>query len=294
MRNGIARGLLLLLLCRPGVCIFADQPDARRSPIRFKLERNFLITVPVFVNGAGPFDFMLDTGTNTTILHPEFARQLGLRPIDRLLLVTVAGSRAVPRSRLERLTLGPRTVTGVEVLWTDLGEIRALAPRICGVLGQNFLSRFNYLIDYAGRRIEFEEGDELERVLRGARLTLETDEDQALVVAQPATPGRKALRFALDSGTTTLVLFAPAVERLAPDIVSDGGPFGRAATIAGASRLVMGRLGHLRLGSEVLTDLPAALVTAARVEDGLLPLSLFRAVYFNHRVGFVILNPLKP
>jgi len=41
---------------------------------------------------------------------------------------------------------------------------------------------------------------------------------------------------------------------------------------------------------------PVALVRdpaarAARVEDGLLPTTLFRAVYFNHAGGYVIFNP---
>ena len=101
------------------------------------------------------------------------------------------------------------------------------------------------------------------------------------------------MRLTLDSGTTTLVLFEPAVRRLAPEIISLGDRFARAATIAGTSWPATGRVAYLRLGSAVLTDLPAAIVSAERVEDGLLPLSLFRAVYFNHRAGFVIFNPLK-
>ena len=43
-------------------------------------------------------------------------------------------------------------------------------------------------------------------------------------------------------------------------------------------------------------DLPVALMESktareGRIEDGLLPTSLFQSVYFNHRKKFVTLNP---
>jgi hypothetical protein len=56
-----------------------------------------------------------------------------------------------------------------------------------------------------------------------------------------------------------------------------------------------GWLKALRLGDEVLRDIPVAVLTrteadASRVEQGLLPTLLFRAVYFNNRQGFVVLT----
>jgi predicted aspartyl protease len=37
-----------------------------------------LILVPTFVNGQGPYDFVLDTGASATLLSPELAERLGL------------------------------------------------------------------------------------------------------------------------------------------------------------------------------------------------------------------------
>ena len=37
------------------------------------------ILIPVFVNGKGPYDFLFDTGSVTTVLLPDFAQQLAIK-----------------------------------------------------------------------------------------------------------------------------------------------------------------------------------------------------------------------
>ena len=39
-----------------------------------------LIVIPVKVNQAGPFDFMVDTGSQVTVIDPSLAAQLELKP----------------------------------------------------------------------------------------------------------------------------------------------------------------------------------------------------------------------
>src|SRR5260370_8684674 len=45
----------------------------------------------------GPFDFLVDTGTNTTLIEADLAAELGLVPLDRLSLTTLTGSEPGPR-----------------------------------------------------------------------------------------------------------------------------------------------------------------------------------------------------
>jgi predicted aspartyl protease len=146
-----------------GLSWFTSAQTLAASIVKFKLLRGYMIVIPVTVNGAGPYEFLLDTGSNTTLINAEFARALRLRPIDRVELMTVAGSQVVPRARLESVAIGAKSAADVEVVFSDLREARAISPEICGVLGQNFLSRFNYLINYREGRIEFEDGGELEK-----------------------------------------------------------------------------------------------------------------------------------
>src|SRR5437879_12604361 len=47
-------------------------------PIRLAAPAKPLILVDVHANGRGPFQFAIDTGTSTTAITPDLARQLGL------------------------------------------------------------------------------------------------------------------------------------------------------------------------------------------------------------------------
>src|SRR5262245_48380931 len=129
-------GLMALsLICRPA--------PADTSVVAFEMGAGGMVVVPVLVDNRGPFDFLLDTGTNTTVVDMELARRLGLRPIDQVSVASPGGTSIVPRARLQSLTLGPKVVEDLEVLCADLGALRRLKGSVRGVVGQRFLSRFN-------------------------------------------------------------------------------------------------------------------------------------------------------
>lgn len=278
-------------------CNVAAQTANAHERVRFRLVRDYLIVVPAQVNGAGACDFLLDTGTNTTLITPALAAQLNIRPVDRIELVTVAGSTITPRALLLRLALGSRSTENIEALITDLPELRRLDARICGVLGQNFLARFNYLLDYRERRIEFVDADE--NRWRGARLPVEQDEGRLLLTVQPTKPGQTALKLVLDSGIPGLALFESGYRKLGDEIELGEGSFVQVATNAGKSVTQSGMLSRLRFGNENISHLPVTLLQSQaaiqdRTEDGLLPTRLFRVIFFNNKEGYVILNPHKP
>ena len=257
------------------------------STVKFKLLRGYVIVIPVTVNGTGPHQFLLDTGANTTFVSTEFARTLGLRPAGRVELMTVTGSQIVPRAQLDRLTIGARSVTDQEVLLSDLREVRAVDPNIQGVLGQNVLTQFNYLLDYQERQIAIEEDGELERILCGERLPMEWHEGRMLA------HGQEGLRFVLDSGIPALFLFGRSSGF---DWVLGESQSQVARTDLGNRTVQQRRLRRLSIGGERFSDLPVILMETkpepeARIEDGLFPTSLFRKIYFNHRNRFVIFNP---
>jgi predicted aspartyl protease len=276
-----------------GFCVLTNAQTQPASIAQFKLLNGYLIVIPVTVNGAGPYEFLLDTGTNTTLVSAEFARQLRLRPVDRIELVTVAGSQIVPRARLENVTVGGKTARNLESLISDLREVRAVKPEICGVLGMNFLAQFNYLINYRERRIKFEDDAELENSLSGERLPFECHEGRAIVLARPAK--KKSWRLTLDSGIQNLLLFASDWRDLKLDWAQGEPQRLLARSDLGSQIVWQKRLRSFSIGGVNFYDLPVAVMESkvageGRVEDGLLPTSLFQQVYFNHRKNFVILN----
>src|ERR1700760_3346803 len=52
--------------------------------------RRALVVIPVKVNHAGPFDFIVDTGTQITVVHPSLASELSLEPQGTVGLVSAA------------------------------------------------------------------------------------------------------------------------------------------------------------------------------------------------------------
>ena len=53
--------IFLLLICVSGLPAVATP-----ATIRFKIAKDFLIVVAVTINVSGPYDFVLDTGSNNT------------------------------------------------------------------------------------------------------------------------------------------------------------------------------------------------------------------------------------
>ena len=283
-------GLLLLInvMC-PWVVRAAE------GTVGLRLLGGRLPVVPVYLDGQGPFDFLLDTGTNSTIVAPDLAARLGLRPSDLVTLITVAGERSVPRARLRRVAVGGSAASDVEALVSGLEQLRKLDPRVCGVLGQNYLGRFNYTLDYGGRTIEFDDAGGVPPP-SGERVPFSLEEGKLIVAAHSEARATRALRLVLDAAATNLVIFGDACGGLA--LTPQSGAAGTILTEAGSLEVSLAQLRSLRVGGARLRDVPVVLVSdpaghAARIEDGLLPTSLFRAVYFNHGGGYVIFNP-KP
>jgi predicted aspartyl protease len=271
------------------------------STVKFRSFRGHMVVIPVTVRGPGPndlssCDFLLDTGTSTTLISAEFARALRLRVTDQVELMTVAGARFLPRAALANVTVGTKSASAVEVVIADLKEARAVSPEIRGVLGQNFLSRFNFLINYRDRQLEFEEGNELEGALTGERLPFEWREGQMMVLAPAMSVGQRNWRFVLDSGCAGLLFFADDWRALKLDWERCDLQRGQARSEVGSQALWQGRLRRFSVGDVEFSGLPVRVMgvgnlRTARIEDGLLPTSLFQQVYVNQRRRFVILNP---
>ena len=56
-----------------------------------RLVRDALIVIPVRINQAGPFDFMVDTGSQVTVIDPSLASELNLKTHGRVGLASYVG-----------------------------------------------------------------------------------------------------------------------------------------------------------------------------------------------------------
>jgi hypothetical protein len=181
-------------------------------------------------------------------------------------------------------------VDNVYALIQDLSELRKIDAQIEGIAGQNFLSHFNYLLDYRKRLIHIELVSEIQDAIDGDRVSIDGRENRMLVRSKVQARGTASLKLLLDSGASCVVLLPQAVQTLNLPKPESGFEL----TSSGRAVLHTSRIRTLTVGSQQLSDLVVALPAiepAERIGDGMLPTVLFQALYVNNHESFVVVNP---
>ena len=168
--SGPAACLLVMLALMLGAPVsFADVPQ---SSVPFHFVRGFAIVVPVSVNGRGPYDFMLDTGTTITMVDRSLASELALVPRAQGTAISLSENIPAVVALADRLTFGPIEERNAAVMIRDLGGLHNLVPTVRGVLGQNALLHADFLLDYRHKLVEFDMDGDLLRSLGGRHVPL--------------------------------------------------------------------------------------------------------------------------
>jgi len=115
--------------------------------LRPRIVARALIVIPVKVNNAGPFDFIVDTGSQITVIDPTLASELRLKLLGSAGLVSVSGIAQASVGILDLIEADKHAVKKAYVVVQDLGAIREADAHIRGVLRLNFLSHFGLLTD---------------------------------------------------------------------------------------------------------------------------------------------------
>jgi predicted aspartyl protease len=267
----------------------ASQSLRAQSEVRFRLVNN-LIVISMKSNQEGPFDFVLDTGADCTVVDPSIASRLSFVPLDRIRQTTLSSVQTVTVGSIPSLSIGSVQVDNVTVLTQDLSVLRKIDAHIQGIAGQNFLSHFNYLLDYRKHVVRIEVSSEIQDSIDGDHVSIDARGNRMLVVSEAESRGTTGLRLMLDSGASSVVLLPRAVQAL--DLPKQDGGF--LSTSSGKVELHTSRIRLLTVGSQRLHDVAAALLAnepAERIGDGMLPTALFRTLYINNHENFVVFNP---
>ena len=197
----------------------AAAQSGSNASVNLRIKDGCRMVVPVSINGRRPYDFLLDTGAAMTMVDERVAKDLGLRPMTRVRAVTLTGAPTIPMARVETISVGLESLSNMKVLYFDLRKLFSFGYGIRGVLGQDFLSKFNYLICYREKTIRFEKNGDLKSVLTGEHLPSERNQSMFYVPVQPSVGGEKGRRFLLDSGALDPLVFAQPAEMPPLDII---------------------------------------------------------------------------
>ena len=119
------------------------------------------VMAPVFVNGVGPFAFLVDTGASTSVVGPRLAARLKLEPAPgrTKLLRGITGSERVPTVPIQSLKAGeivlsPRELPMVEPrVFADADGIFGADAFAKGCLFVNFGEKRVAILDHACPRV---------------------------------------------------------------------------------------------------------------------------------------------
>jgi hypothetical protein len=234
--------------------------------------------VDVYVNDAGPFRMMIDTGADSCALTPNAAQAAGLHYDSRVRMSTISGETIVPVSSKNAARVGETEREEVEFAVQTLEGIRNVSSNVDGVLGQSFLRQAPYLIDYKGKRLWL--GDEATQRAESLSISATTRHELPGTVI-PVTIGteKKSRMLRIDSGTSELILecVTSCPHAMSLETV-------HAVTNHGEREVKRGVLQDIRIGGQVAPGGGAILIENVEPEpgrEGLLPARWFAAVYVD-------------
>jgi hypothetical protein len=234
---------------------------------------------------------LLDTGTTRTVIDPDLARQLQAPVIGEVSLTGVLHVRRDELVRLEDVRLGDALLSGMGAAVDKLTRQKMLAPGIRGILGEDFLSKFDILIDYKRHWLRFGEAPPA-----GERCRFETigqyrglpTTNRLLIAAEFIEVSGAKVQLQLDTGAKIPELFPASQDSRSPQ------PWGGSmAASSGANGTTIYSNIAIRIGRTMVRRMDVVQSRRAIAFDaaGLLPAAIFRRIYISHSGGFVVLNP---
>ena len=155
---------LFLLACDVGAPARVRMPaDSAAGEISFRLAGpgGAALLVPVFIDGRGPYQLVLDTGATLTCLDQALAAELGLERARGAVGVGagIGGSGRLRLFRVDSLRVGAARLEDLTVCALDLAHIAALDAQVKGLLGLNVLRNFKVTLDFERKIVRLEAPD---------------------------------------------------------------------------------------------------------------------------------------
>jgi hypothetical protein len=238
-----AFSLAAVLAAAPGSALALTATESQPSSERLRfLDEARRLTVETYVNGAGPFPFMVDTGANSSVISHELADSLGLERQGQNVLHHLAGSALVDRTIIGSLKAGDREQRGVAV---SLVPEATLGAR--GLLGLDWLGRSSLTLDYARRRMVV--GAAVEPPGSLTFVAPARTKRNGLTLIDAYMPGGPLLTF-IDSGSTTTIGNLALLE------------------VARKGKAIIGETVHLNLRSVTGEPLPCTVAVLSSLRIG--------------------------
>ena len=216
------------------------------------------MTVPVSVSGTGPYQFLVDTGSERTVISRELARHLKLSSGRSAILHSVMGANDVDTVHIPHLQVSSNTISV-----TDAPALGASNIGADGMLGIDSLRSQRVLFDFKAKTMSITPSSQpLERLEGDTIVVRARSRGGRLIFTQAKIDGRR-VSVIVDTGSQVTIanlalqkLLAKKGHVLLPEMVTIESVTGEQMSAH------ITRVASLELGGVNLTDLSVAFADA--------------------------------
>ncbi len=271
------------------------------ASVPFRFVNRHLIVLAVSINQTGPYDFLLDSGTQITMIDPSLAAALHLDTHGMAVVAGVGPGQSATYAQLDLVEAGSHAVAKQEVLVYNLQSFPA-DSHLQGILGEDFLEHFDLLIDNPNHLLCLDDSAAMRAEVRGPHIPLvaaaETDQVGALpaflLITARLSDGQRPVRLLLDFGANEPILFNIAeyiLVRPSRDVALRGSGLDRAQPAFSSLPPQDVKIGPLELARVPFVSTTTDKDSYVQGFDGVLSTGLFRRVFIDHADRFAVLEP---
>jgi hypothetical protein len=228
----------------PSLAIGGEDVKARKVETR--------LTVQVKVNGSGPYDFIVDSGADTSVVGLRIARALQLPLGTPAILNGMTARNIVDRVKVDQLGLGTTTIRDLQ-----LPALREADLGGAGMIGIDALSQQRLMMDFEKRLIKVEDARIPAKVYPGEIVVIARRHRGQLILTQVRAAGLP-LDAVIDTGTQITIGNLALRDKL---IRGNRRKF-LTIPVTGVTgvtiKMEFAKIAELRLGPVVLNDVPMA------------------------------------
>ncbi len=265
--------LLLAALVAPAHIALADiktgsgssgstesEADSQGDTLQAGRDKANRLTLPVVIDGRGPYPFIIDTASHATIISSELATELNLPSLAPVTVFSLAGRQRVPTVKLDGLSFGKQTAPRLAALSIDSAHIGSV-----GLLGLDGLRDKRLVVDFRWHRLRIDRSrsEHFARrqpgtIVVGGKLNL----GQLILVDSKVN--NEPVNVILDTGAEYSVGNLALYERLKHDRLVTPPIETMVRTVTGAQvPAYYTVVGRVQIGSFSLTDVPMVFVDLA-------------------------------
>ena len=246
----------IAVLLAAGTTEPALPPPTANEAVDFGADKSQRMTVPVSIDGQGPFNFVVDTGAERTVLSEELANTLGLGRTGTAEVHSISGAQRFQTVTVPSLSVTSTPVRNVQAPLLKRGNLGAE-----GLLGIDSLQSKAILIDFAQQKIMVTPASKAPELNadEGDTIVIRARSRLGRLILADAAVGERKIAVVIDTGAEhsvgNLAMRKAAVKRgkamlLIPTTLQD---------VAGGSvPAEIAVVNDMRLGSVTLTGMPIA------------------------------------